>query len=63
MKRAGDVYSGHRAKDWLERQHINHVRRKIRAARKRENQLLLALEDGNARLNEVAHVRQERNGS
>ena len=44
MKRHADIYDGYRAKDWLERQHINKVRREIRKARKRESQLLLGLE-------------------
>lgn len=43
-RRSHDVYTGHRAKDWLERQHINKVRKALRAARKREGQLTLDLE-------------------
>lgn len=43
MKRHADIYDNYRAHDWLERQHINKVRKVIRAARKRESQLLLDL--------------------
>ncbi len=39
-----DVYTGIRAKDWLERQHIKHVRKKIREARKADAQRFLAFE-------------------
>ncbi len=44
VRRSHDVYTGHRAKDWLERQHIIKVRKALREARKREGQLTLDLE-------------------
>lgn len=40
----GDVYTGIRG-DWLHRQHVKHVRKRVRAAYKAEGQELLKLEE------------------
>lgn len=49
MRRHADIYDNYRAKDWLERQHINKVRKAIREARKREGQLLLEFKEKEAK--------------